>query len=145
MFHHILIATDGSRGANQALEQAIDLASSEHSTLTIFTAVATPPAAAYFGGGAAVAASTASEAQTAAEETLREALARVPHEITVTGVLSKDPVRPALLREIETGGYDVVVMGSRGRGAVSSVLLGSVSQYALHHSPAPVLIVRESP
>jgi nucleotide-binding universal stress UspA family protein len=56
-------------------------------------------------------------------------------------VLSREPVRTALMRQIEQGRHDLVVMGSRGRGALRSALLGSVSHYVLHHSPAPVLIV----
>jgi hypothetical protein len=59
----------------------------------------------------------------------------------VTSVMSSEPARPALLRALEQGQYDLLVMGSRGRGAVRSVLLGSVSHYVLHHSPVPVLIV----
>ena len=56
-------------------------------------------------------------------------------------MLSERPIRAALSRQIAGGHHDLVVMGSRGRGAVRAALLGSVSHYVLHHSPIPVLIV----
>jgi nucleotide-binding universal stress UspA family protein len=37
---------------------------------------------------------------------------------------------------------DLVVIGSRGRSAVKEVFLGSVSNYVLHKSPSPVLVVK---
>jgi nucleotide-binding universal stress UspA family protein len=141
MFHRILVAVDGSEHADRALAQAIDLAESEHARLTIFTAVVAPPAGAYLGGGSAVAAQIARAAQTEAEALLRVAAGRVPEGVSVSTVLSNDPVRPALLHQIRSGSHDLVVMGSRGRGALRSALLGSVSHHVLHHSPAPVLIV----
>jgi nucleotide-binding universal stress UspA family protein len=141
MFQNILVAIDGSADADQALIQATDLAESEHARLTIFSAVVMPPAAAYFAGGGAVAATLARDAETETETILREAVERVPDGVSVSTVQSSEPVRPALIHQIETGHHDLVVMGSRGRGAMRSVLLGSVSHYTLHHSPIPVLVV----
>ena len=69
----------------------------------------------------------------------------VPDDVSVTTVLTAQPVLPALLQQIEAGRHDLVVMGSRGRGAVRSALLGSVSHYVLNHSPVPVLIVHAQP
>jgi nucleotide-binding universal stress UspA family protein len=45
----------------------------------------------------------------------------------VTSVLSEQPIRVALSRQIAEGHHDLVVMGSRGRGGVRAALLGSVS------------------
>jgi nucleotide-binding universal stress UspA family protein len=146
MFHNILVAIDGSPDADQALMQALDLAECEHARLTLFSAVVAPPATTYAGVSGQVAAELARDAQSATEAILRTAVERVPDRVSASTVLSSEPARPALIGQIETGHHDLLVMGSRGRGAVRSVLLGSVSHYVLHHSPIPVLIVHaESP
>jgi nucleotide-binding universal stress UspA family protein len=140
MFRNVLVAIDGSPDAEQALMQAIDLAECEHTRLTLFSAAA-PPGASYAGVSGEVVATLVHDSQVEAEALLRAAAARVPDQVSVTTVLSRDPVRPALLQQIKAGRHDLVVLGSRGRGALRSVLLGSVSHYVLHHSPVPVLIM----
>ena len=141
MFHNILVAVDGSPHADQALADAIDLADREHARLTLFTAVVPLPAAAFFGAAGDAVAVMFQEAEAQAEAILRRARDRVPDQVSVTTVLSTEPVEPALIRQVSKGHHDLVVMGSRGRGAVRSALLGSVSHFVLHHSPVPVLIV----
>jgi nucleotide-binding universal stress UspA family protein len=145
MFKNILVALDGSPDADQALTQAIDLAASEHALLTLFSAVVSPPSAAYIGAGGEVVATLARDAETEGETILRTAVQRVPAGVSVGTRLSREQVRPALIHQVEDGAHDLVVMGSRGRGALRSALLGSVSHYVLHHSPVPVLIVHAEP
>jgi nucleotide-binding universal stress UspA family protein len=141
VFRNILAAIDGSPDSEEALTQAVDLAESEHARLTLFSAINAPPAVAYTGMGGDVVTKLTEEGESDTEKILRTALERVPDDVSVTTIMSSEPARPALLRQLEQGQHDLLVMGSRGRGAVRSVLLGSVSHYVLHHSPVPVLIV----
>ncbi|MEA2197607.1 MAG: hypothetical protein QOJ25_1658 [Solirubrobacteraceae bacterium] len=140
MFHNILVAVDGSPHADRALTHAIDLAQSEHSRLTLITAVAELPPVSYLTAGG-VAGKLIEDTRAEAENILCRARDRVPQDLPVTTMLTEEPIRLALIRQVKKGHHDLVVMGSRGRGAVRATLLGSVSHYVLHHSPVPVLIV----
>lgn len=142
MFRNILVCLDGSPQADGALSQAIDLAECQNSRLTLLTAVCRPPQWANTPMTVAGVEPLCSELQHEAEVTLRTALERVPDSIPVTTILTKDPIREALIGQIHTGHYDLVVLGTRGRGALSAAVLGSVSHYALNHCDVPVLIVR---
>lgn len=48
----------------------------------------------------------------------------------------------AIVNVANTRNSDVIVMGSRGRGRLAGLLLGSTSQTVVAHAPCPVLIVR---
>jgi nucleotide-binding universal stress UspA family protein len=58
-----------------------------------------------------------------------------------TEVVSGDPAH-AVVDLIEEHGCDMVIMGTRGTGALLSVLQGSVTQSLMHDSPVPVLLVK---
>jgi nucleotide-binding universal stress UspA family protein len=141
MFHNILVAVDGSPDAEQALTQAIDLAESEHTRLTLITGVQKLPPIAYAGLSGAPLAQIDASARSWAEAVLRRARDSVPDDLPVTTILTNRPIRAALIDQINRGRHDLVVMGSRGRGAIRAALLGSVSHYILNHSLTPVLIV----
>jgi nucleotide-binding universal stress UspA family protein len=140
MFRNILVAIDGSPDAAEALDQAIDLAESERARLTLLTAVAKPPPSAYWGWSGPIAVQLADGAHAQAASTLACARDRVPGDLPVTTILTEEPIRAALIALLKRGQHDLIVMGSRGRGAVRSAVLGSVSHYVLNHSPVPVLI-----
>jgi nucleotide-binding universal stress UspA family protein len=140
MFRSILVSIDGSSDADQALTEAMDLAQAGHGRLTIITAVHPPPALAVAGmGWAGADPELAEDLERESQEILRTAEGRVPRDVSVTTILTHDPIRRALLEAILGGEYDLVAMGSRGRGGVGAAVLGSVSHYVLDHSPVPVL------
>jgi nucleotide-binding universal stress UspA family protein len=141
MFHNILVCVDGSVHAERALDEAIDLATAGRGRLTILTAIPRPPYWASSPVTIPALEPLAVELTEEAKKNLRRAVDRVPESVPVTSVLSEKPIREAIMDRLRCGTYDLLVMGSRGRGALTASVLGSVSHYALNHSMVPVLIV----
>lgn len=67
---------------------------------------------------------------------------RHPEVDTDMDVICAHPVT-ALVESAENA--DLIVVGSHGRGAVASAILGSVSHGVLHHATCPVAVVRSKP
>jgi nucleotide-binding universal stress UspA family protein len=145
MFRNILVSVDDSPHAQRALDEAIDIARAGKGRITILTAVNQPPAWAASSVAAGAATLSVLDLEREAVQTMQRAVSRVPQDVPVTTLISRRPIRPALMRAVACGDYDLLVMGSRGRRALTASLLGSVSHYALNHSPIPVLIVHADP
>ena len=144
MFHNILVAIDGSPHAARAVAEAVDLAESGNATLTLITSM--PEPSRWLTGGSAYAATVdletlGKELEREYQELLDAAVDAVPESIPVTKILARGRPGERILERIRAGGHDLVVMGSRGRGDVRSLLLGSVSHEVLNASPAAILVV----
>jgi nucleotide-binding universal stress UspA family protein len=81
----------------------------------------------------------ASAAVAASVEVLTQAGVKAHGEVrnTIFGYAAREIVNDA--REV---GADVIVMGSRGRGELAGLVLGSTAHKVIHLSDRPVLVVR---
>jgi nucleotide-binding universal stress UspA family protein len=61
--------------------------------------------------------------------------------LEATGLLIRGPTVQTTLKEARRLGVDLIVVGSHGRGAVYSLLVGSYSEGILRKSSVPVLVV----
>jgi nucleotide-binding universal stress UspA family protein len=151
-FRNILVAVDGSPPAERALDDAIELARATGAALTLATVA--PELSGWFLGGVGTPppVNPGSGVPLPTEEVreqlidqhrqiLERARARVPEGLQASTVLLKGRVGEAIVDRIREAGHDLVAMGSRGRGELRSMVLGSVSHEVLHDSPVPVLIV----
>jgi nucleotide-binding universal stress UspA family protein len=62
-------------------------------------------------------------------------------DVTVEPVAIQGPAASVLVEAARDA--DMLVVGSRGHGGFTALLLGSVSQQLAHHAPCPLLIHRE--
>lgn len=140
MFRSILVAVDGSEAALAAVERAISLARGNRARLTLINVATTPRWVLPSPYIAPV--PTEAELERQSREIVEAAEALVPEGVPVSTVVRHGPVVESILERVEQGEHDLVVIGSRGRGAAGSLLLGSVSRAVSARSRVPVLVVR---
>lgn len=139
MFKKILAAVDGSQHGLKAACTAGELARRMAADLWIVTVF--DPLPAYLGEPYLQEAMSKRLGQ--AEKVLQEALEEIG---SIPGKLSTEtlegPVAEAIIAVLQSRDIDLVVMGTRGLGRLSGLVLGSQSQKVVHHAPCPVLLVR---
>ncbi len=130
----ILLAYDGGEPARRALEQTIELAQRFNARVGVISVVPVPS------GRAPVA---PWDDRTVHAEELLEAR-RLLREAGIEADLMEPAGDPAKTIEhiADERGYDVIVIGSRGLGAVSRALQGSVSDHVAMHARATVVVAR---
>jgi nucleotide-binding universal stress UspA family protein len=138
----IVVGVDGSAGAARALDVAAREAALRSTDLRVVCAWHVPVGA-YAGGMIAPAIDAddfASPLRTAAQRQIDEILERV--DVPTELVLREGNAAATLLDEAQRA--EMVVVGSRGRGGFTGLLLGSVSHQVASHASCPVLVVPES-
>lgn len=139
MFQRILVGVDGSPQSMKAAKASGELARTLKADLRIV--VVFEPIPTYLGDS--LLQESISVRMEAAQRILQEALnvvEKIPGRLE-TEVL-EGPVAEAILVVASTRNNDLIIMGSRGLGKLSGLLLGSQSQKVVQHAPCPVMIVR---
>jgi len=155
-FKRILVGLDFSPLSHSVFQEAFEIAFKNQAQLFLFhcisaDALMTPPP---FSGELGLSPHLVDQAyqiQTMKlEEHTQQAIARLTnyksqaerHQLTTNFEYQVAEAGTGLCRKAEEWSADLIVIGRRGRHGLTEMLLGSISNYVLHHAPCAVLVVQ---
>lgn len=132
MYDAILVPTDGSENAATAMDHAIAIASGTGARIHVLNVINTRWYDLSIDSARA-------PIEADRQELIDELLERIEGTDidVVTAVVDGHPAEE-ILQYVDDHGIDLVVMGRRGRGDLENLLLGSVANYVVKHSPVSV-------
>lgn len=142
----IVVGTDGSNGADAALEAAAEIAEAFDSEVHVIAARRNP----HPGDVALIRAELPEEFRasydpTATDRTMLDDAVRhvASHDVKVHSHACSGDAASAILDVADDVDADLIVVGSRGLGATMRFLRGSVSTKVMHHADRDVLVVHD--
>jgi nucleotide-binding universal stress UspA family protein len=136
----ILVPLDGSKNSWRGLEQAISIARQFGATITGMYSIYAPPHSEFRGVG-----SVEKSLNKEVKKFLGEAkLLAAQNGIVFNERLMRGDIGFNIIKfaHDKKEKFNLIVIGTRGRGSIKEMFFGSVSNYVIHTSKIPVLIVK---
>ena len=141
MYNRMLVAIDGSKMSNKALKSALQIAKERYSKVGVIHVE-----------------KNVMISENMTTDSIDEIYSKINHEVDAlfdeakalaededleidTHYVMGDPA-VQIVKTAEQGNYQLIVMGSRGLGAIKGIVMGSVSYKVLQLSHCPVLIIK---
>jgi nucleotide-binding universal stress UspA family protein len=134
LYEKILVATDGSEHAKHVLNTAVETASKWGAELLIITVV--PP-----GSPALYRSETRAYHQHVLKDAAEAVVNKNPDIKFFTRLVEGSP-STMIVKIAEDEDADLIVMGSRGLGGITGLLLGSTSRHVVETCTKPILIIK---
>jgi len=157
VFKQILVALDHPPESDRVFEQALDLAETMGGQLMVFHGLHSEPeiySGEFLGVGTIADLEMYHEAKRLQQDHLQRKIGHVRdwlqtycRQAIAQGIAAQPEHRvgdPGLwiCDVAQKWGADLIIMGRRGRTGLSEMLLGSVSNYVLHHAPCTVTVIQ---
>lgn len=139
-YHEILVPTDFSPAADRALEAAVQVAG-VGARVELLHCWQAPPMLATFGGPSVMPELVEQVESEVKAEGRRRIEAVTSDRVDLELVIRRGPESSEIQEELARRAFDLVVIGSHGRTGLSRLLLGSVAEKTVRHSPCSVMVV----